>query len=111
MTSLENLTIKEIKEIQSLFNQTPTSSTAYEIGKSYLIRTVTFFYTGKLEAIHVNELVLSNAAWVAHTGRFNEALKTGTLQSVEPIPGKLIISRMAIVDATEWAHKLPELVK
>jgi len=78
-----------------------------EIGKSYLVRCVTHYYTGKLLALTPTELVLGDAAWIADTGRFATALKTGVLNEVEPFPGNVIVNRGSMVDATEWAHALP----
>jgi hypothetical protein len=66
--------------------------------------------TGKLKAVYDNELVFSDAAWIADSGRFSDALKMGTLDEVEPFPfaNDVIIGRGAIVDCTEWAHDLPQ---
>lgn len=87
------------------------NSHSFEVGKQYLIRTVTFFYTGKLESVTDTDLVLSTAAWIADTGRFATCLKTGELSEVEPFTGNVIVPRGAIVDATVWMHKLPEVQK
>jgi hypothetical protein len=96
----------------------PASKTAmlpkppYEIGKCYLIRTVTYFSVGRLVGVHPTELVLADASWVADTGRFNQALASGVLNEVEPIPGgHLIVGRGAVVDAMFWNHALPAAVK
>src|SRR5574341_1053677 len=64
-----------------------------------LMLTVTMYYTGKLRQVTAQELVLTDAAWIADTGRFSEALRTGTLSEVEPFPeGQVVIGRGAIVD-------------
>lgn len=78
-----------------------------QIGRNYLVRCVTHYYTGKLLALTPTELVLGDAAWIADTGRFATALKTGKLNEVEPFVGDVVINRGAMVDATEWAHPLP----
>ncbi len=110
--NIDNMTVGEIKQIQNLFGQSrQAESTAFVIGKQYLIRTVTHYYTGKLETIYSQEIVLSRAAWIADTGRYYDALKKGTLNEVEPIIGPCIISRGAIIDAVEWAFDLPEVQK
>jgi hypothetical protein len=49
----------------------------WEIGQSYLIRTVTHYYTGRLVAVDGNELLIEEAAWIADTGRFADMFKTG----------------------------------
>lgn len=78
------------------------------IGKNVFIRTVTHHYTGALVSVYPQELVLRDAAWIADDGRFADALKTGTLNEVEPFPdGERIIGRGAILDAGLWPHKLP----
>jgi hypothetical protein len=79
----------------------------WEIGANYLIRTVTMFQTGRLVAVGPQELVLEDAAWIADTGRFSDALQTGKFTEVEPFPdGQVIVGRMAIVDAVK-IKKLP----
>ena len=83
------------------------SECAFEIGKNYLIRTVTQFHTGKLKAIYDQELVLSDAAWITDTGRFFNFLDKGVAAEIEPFVDDVIISRAAIVDATEFRHELP----
>ncbi len=84
---------------------------AWTVGTNYLIRTVTMTLTGMLSYIDEHELVLENASWVADTGRFADALKTGKLNEVEPFPSYAIIGRGSIVDATEWIHELPRTQK
>lgn len=84
---------------------------AWVTGTNYLIRTVTMMLTGRLEYIDDKELVLGDAAWIAESGRFNEAVKNGTLNEVEPFYGEAIVGRGAIVDATIWKHELPKKVK
>jgi hypothetical protein len=86
-------------------------SHSFVIGKAYLIRTVTMYYTGKLVSITDYDLVLDDAAWIADTGRFSEALKAGVLNEVEPFINPVIIPRGGIIDATEWSHALPRAAK
>lgn len=85
----------------------------YTIGSSYIIRTVTMYYTGRITAIYAGELVLADAAWIADSGRWSTALATGKLQEVEPYPGegRCIVSRAAIVDVAPWSHPLPRDVR
>jgi hypothetical protein len=77
------------------------------IGKSVFIRTVTMYHTGRIVAIDGGFLVLEDAAWVADTGRFSDALKTGELSEVEPVEGLVRVSLGAVVDIFEWNHDLP----
>jgi hypothetical protein len=99
MMSIENLTLKQIRELQGLFPAGATAS-VWEIGETYLIRTVTMIDTGRLVAVTEQELVLEDAAWIADTGRFADAVKKAEFNEVEPFPdGKVILGRGAIVDA------------
>jgi hypothetical protein len=79
----------------------------WRVGTAYLIRTVTYFILGRLTEIYELELVLEEASWVADTGRFHEALRTGKLAEVEPFVSAVIGGRDAICDSTEWTHALP----
>lgn len=82
-------------------------SNVWEIGKNYFIRTVTMHHVGQLEQITDREIVLSNASWVADSGRFSIALARGELDEVERFVNPVIINRDALVDATVWDHALP----
>jgi len=77
------------------------------VGRSVLVRTVTLYYTGRVALVKASEVVLMDAAWIADTGRFATALKTGGLNEVEPFVGPVSINRDSIVDVTEWNHALP----
>ena len=80
----------------------------WEIGKNYLIRTVTMIQLGKLKKVTDKELLLSDACWVADTGLFTEALSKGTLNEVEMFQRDVIVGRGGIIDATEWLTELPK---
>ena len=80
---------------------------AFEIGAAYFIRTVTYHITGRVVAIDGNFLILEDAAWVADSGRFAQAIAKGTLSEVEPV-GDAIVNQTAIVDAFPWPHALPK---
>jgi len=77
-------------------------------GKSYFIRTVTMHQIGILVDLNEKEILLKDAVWVADSGLFNQALKTGTLSEVEPFVGNIIVNRDAIVDVCEWTHEVPK---
>jgi len=85
----------------------------YQVGEAVFIRTVTYHYTGRIVAVYPNEIVLMDAAWIADSGRWSEALRTGNLAEVEPYPdgAPVVISRASITDATTWAHPLPRIAK
>ena len=85
--------------------------TPFQLGKSYLIRTVTMTHTGKLVAIVGGFAVLDCASWIADTGRFSAAIATGELNEVEPMGDGVIVPLASIIDATIWRHALPTVVK
>lgn len=78
------------------------------VGKAYFIRTVTMHQIGVLVDFNDKELLLKDAVWVADSGLFNDALKKGTLNEIEPFVGNIIVNRDAIVDVCEWIHKIPK---
>lgn len=84
-----------------------TKNHSLKVGEQYFIRGVTHYYTGKLIAVTETDLVLERAAWIADTGRFADAMRTGVFNEVEPFFKDAIISRAAIVDFTLWPHALP----
>ena len=104
------LTMDELKELLAARSGGGLSH-SFEVGKAYLIRTVTLYYTGRITSITDSDLVLSDAAWIADTGRFSSALDTGKLNEVEPFRNPVIIPRGGIIDATLWEHALPREVK
>lgn len=78
-----------------------SSGHPWSIGGSYFIRTVTHHYTGRLVAVYAQELVLTNAAWIADDGRFANAVAKAEFNEVEPYPdgALVVIGRGAILDA------------
>ena len=78
----------------------------WQVGKNYVIRTVTMIQVGKLIEVTDNELVLSDASWVADTDRWTQFLKNGTVSEVELFCNDVIVGRNSIIDATIWNHKL-----
>ena len=106
--NLDDLTIREAKQLAQMFGNTDAVDNPYEIGKNYFIRTVTMALVGTLKAVGKQELTLEDAAWVANTGRFGDFLRDGekVVDEVEPFPdGKVFIGRGSIIDVTEWGHK------
>ena len=108
---LNDMTIGQIKEISSLFNGTKKDDNGpWEIGKKYFIRTVTMNLTGELVSISQQELVLKDAAWIADSGRFNEALRDiSKCDEVEPFENDAIVGRGSIVDATVIRNIISEV--
>jgi len=81
------------------------------VGSAVIIRTVTTYFTGRIAEISAEMIVLTEAAWIADTGRWSVALSTGALNEVEPFPGPVAVFRGAIVDVTMWSHELPRTAK
>ena len=96
-----------VQEYTHPLSDIPPRDHSYEIGGKYLIRTVTMMYTGEVMSITANDLVLKDAAWIADSGRYSDALNKGALNEVEPYPHMVIITRQSIVDAAPWNHALP----
>ena len=92
---------EEFKEISS-----------YEdlVGEKWYFRTVTYHSVGKVKKIVGRFAYLQEASWIADSGRFNEAIKNGTLSEVEPV-GVAFINLDTVVDFFPWKHKLPTEVK
>jgi len=76
-------------------------ATFLQIGKVYLIRTVTMIYTGVLKAQSKTELLLKDAAWIAETERWSQTCKDEVFKEVEPYFRDVIIYKGAILDITE----------
>ena len=77
----------------------------FEIGEIYLIRTVTMIDVGRVVAASHKWIVLEDAAWIADTGRFSDALKSCEFSEVEPFPdGRVIIGAGAVIDAVKIAR-------
>jgi len=110
---INDLTIGEAKALAAMFGKCEMvrDDSHWEIGKTYLIRTVTMIDTGKLVAVTPQELVLEDAAWIADTGRFADAVKKCEFNEVEPFPdGRVIIGRGALIDAV-LIEQAPRLQK
>lgn len=101
--NIDDLTIGDAKKLAALVGgQSMQDHGPWELGKIYLIRTVTMTDTGRLVAVTPQELVLEDAAWIADTGRFAQAVEKAEFGEVEPFPsGRVIIGRGAIIDAVE----------
>ena len=108
---LNKLSFSELKsEVEKLEKQKETVTVkkvgVWQIGKNYVIRTVTMIQVGKLVNVTDNELVLEDAAWVADTGRFADFIKDGKVDEVEPFIDRVIVGRHSIIDSTIWRHEL-----
>ena len=107
MSKPETITIDDVKYVRA--DSVGTIEPVYEgdfqpfeIGANYLIRTVTMIDTGKVVAASHKYVILENAAWIADTGRFSDALKKCQFNEVEPFPsGRVILNATAIIDAVK----------
>ncbi len=79
-------------------------------GKAYFFRTVTYHMVGKVVQQEENFVELSDASWVADSGRFMNAIKDGVLSEVEPV-GTAYINLDGVTDFFPWAHPLPDKQK
>lgn len=80
------------------------------VGQKLFIRTVTYHMTGKVVKRMGAFIQLEDAAWIADSGRFSTALKTGELSEVEPV-GTTWVNLSSVVDFFPWKHKLPNTQK
>lgn len=73
----------------------------WSVGERYFIRTVTMSLSGRLVEVTPQELVLSEAAWIADTGRFATFLSGAEPSEIEPFPQdrEVIVGRGAVIDA------------
>lgn len=112
--NISDMTIGQAKELAAMFNKeaAPTQH-FFEIGKNYIIRTVTMIYTGQLVDVGANELVLIDAAWIPETERFMQFVETGAVRECEPYPDnrRVIIGRGGLMDAVVLDKPLPRTQK
>jgi hypothetical protein len=94
----QQLTADELVDISSLDDL---------VGQKLFIRTVTYHMTGKVVKRMGAFIQLEDAAWIADSGRFSTALKSGTLDEVEPV-GTMWVNLSSVVDFFPWKHKLPQ---
>ena len=80
-------------------------------GDQVFVRTVTHHHTGRITDVGSDWIELEDAAWIASDGRFHVALRDGVFEEVEPVPGRCVIGRGAIIDMYDWPHKLPREAK
>jgi hypothetical protein len=111
--NIEELTIKEARELSQLFSAAPINQHFFEIGKNYIVRTVTMIYTGKLVDVGQNELVLIDCAWIPDTGRYMQFVAEGKVNECEPYPDgqRVVIGRGGLMDATVLSKPLPRSQK
>ena len=77
------------------------------VGTNVFIRTVTMYYLGRIKKICGEWVTLEEASWIADTGRFNDFLKSGKANEVEPFVNEVHIPLGSLIDVTKFDHKLP----
>ena len=106
MSKSETITIDDVKYVRA---DSVTLATIkpilegefqpFEIGAVYLIRTVTMIQVGRVVAACKQWVMLEDAAWIADTGRFADALKKWSFNEVEPFPDGIVgVSCGSIID-------------
>lgn len=78
----------------------------FVIGQNTFIRTVTFYYTGRVKEVNSRWVTLQNASWIADTGRFHDFLKNGKCNEYESFIDDISIPIGSIIDVTKWNHSL-----
>lgn len=117
MIDIENLTVRELRELSALAcavsgAPTPAAQHAgdcypYKPGDVVLLATVTMWFVGRLQSVDAQGFVITEAAWLASTGRFSESLAHGTGQEIEPMPdGPHYIARGSLVFASPYRATL-----
>ena len=112
--NLDDLTLKQIKEIQAMTNSVPASNPyAALLSKNVIVRTVTMIYTGRLEQVTTTDLVLVDCSWIPETDRFMQFVANGSVKECEPYPDGLpvYINRGALLDMCELVKSLPRSQK
>lgn len=105
--SINDLTIGEAKELAAMFGNGSCKQSPFEIGKKYLVRTVTHIDVGECVSIIGDFVRLKKSSWIADTGRYHDCLKNGVFSEIEPYPNEVNINTSAIIDFCEWEHDLP----
>jgi len=77
------------------------------IGHQWFFRTVTYHCVGRVVARVGDFLKMYDASWVAHSGRFMQAIKQGRLNEVEPV-GIYYVNLKTVIDFFPWTHNLPK---
>jgi len=80
------------------------------VGQKLFIRTVTYHAVGKVVKKIGKLWELKDASWVADSGKFGNAIKTGELDEVEVV-GQMWLNTDCIVDMFPWKHSLPKETK
>jgi len=117
MIDINDLTLGQIKEIQSLTNSSSKSELSLAkdelLNKKVIIRTVTMIYTGFLVEVTKEEFVLVECSWIPETDRYMSFVAEGKVKECEPFPESLRvrINRGALMERCELKSSLPRSQK
>lgn len=96
-------------------SQNTSDSYGLLIDKPVIVRTVTHTFTGNVTQVTDCDIVLHQAAWIAVSGRWNQAVKGVWESSAEiemyPPDAPVILPRGAIVECTLLMGELPTETK
>ncbi len=118
MIDFDKLTVAEVKQLAAMAANflggapSEASGSAYKVGEMRMFRTVTYIITGRIVSIHKDGIIVTDAAWIADTGRYANAILSGEFNEVEPYPDGMhvIVNHAAMIDAPLLA-KLPRVQK
>lgn len=79
----------------------------FQVGESYLFRTVTHIEVGRVKSIKGQFVELEDASWIADTGRYHDCLCDGVFNEVEPYPLYTGINTQSLINYAPWPHALP----
>ena len=82
-----------------------------ELGKTYLFRTVTYHFIGKVKDVTDTDVVFDGpSCWLADSGRFGDAIAKGSISEGEALPDGWAMARGGLIDFGPWEHKIPSTV-
>ena len=100
-----------INDLRELIGEKSTGGPKLAIGDKVFIRTLSYHYVGRVVEVRGSWIELDDASWVADSGRWSNALRTGKLTEVEPYLNTVWVNLDCAVDVCGWAHDLPREVK
>lgn len=112
--NLDDLTIGQARQLAAMFPAAVQSAwNPFEIGRNYIVRTVTMIYTGKLIEVGPTELVMTDVSWIPETARYAQFVADGEVNECEPYPAglRVVIGRGALLDAVVLTKSLPRSQK
>ena len=83
-----------------------SSKINFEIGRQYVIRTVTMIFVGTVKKASTLEIVLEKAAWVPSTCQWSRFLNGEDPNGMEPYPMDVTVPYGCIVDYSEPKNEI-----